>query len=76
MADVDKSRAKAKQLLTYLQADRNTWGKPKLEEVNMVEKVKETHIIVKRINCNRFIVHNQIFDYLQLVNWFRDIVTE
>jgi len=42
----------------------------------MVEKAKEIHIIVKRINCNRFIVHNHIFDYLQLVNWFRDIVTE
>jgi len=41
-----------------------------------MSKVKEMHIVVRRINRNRFIVQNQIFDYLQLVNWFKEIVTK
>lgn len=39
-------------------------------------KNKELHIIVKRINHNKFIVRNQMFDYLQLVNWFKEIISE
>lgn len=40
-----------------------------------MRKAKEIRITVKRINYNSFIVQNQVFDYLQLINWFRDIIT-
>lgn len=36
---------------------------------------KELLIMIRRVNCNRFIVDNQEFDFLGLVNWFRKIVT-
>lgn len=36
---------------------------------------KDILIVIKRINCNRFIVGNQEFDFLQLINWFREITT-
>jgi hypothetical protein len=39
-------------------------------------KSKQFNIIVKRINNNRFIVQNQDFDYLQLLNWFKEVITE
>lgn len=41
-----------------------------------MEKIKEMHIVFKRINFNRFIVQGKVMNYLELVNWFRDIVTE
>lgn len=41
-----------------------------------MDKIKEMHIIVKRITCNRFIVCGKVMNYLELLNWFRDIVTE
>lgn len=46
------------------------------KEVKQVEKIKEMHIVFKRINFNRFIVQGKVMNYLELVNWFRDIVTE
>lgn len=39
-------------------------------------KIKEVRIVVKRINNNQFIVKNQEFDFLQLANWFIQIVTD
>ena len=39
-------------------------------------KTKELHIHIKRISHNKFMIHNQEYDYLQLVNWFKDKVTK
>ncbi len=41
-----------------------------------MEKSKEVRIVIKRINHNRFVVKNQEYDFLQLVNWFKGIITE
>jgi len=38
-------------------------------------RIKELRIVIKRINNNRFFVKDQEFDFLQLVNWFREIIT-
>lgn len=39
-------------------------------------KVKELHILIKRINNNKYVVQDEILDYMQLINWFKDLVTE
>jgi len=39
-------------------------------------KPKEVRILIKRINHNRFVVKNQEYDFLQLINWFKSIITE
>jgi len=39
-------------------------------------KSKKLCILVNRINNNKFIVNNQVFDYSQLINWFKDVITE
>ena len=39
-------------------------------------KSKEVRILIKRINHNQFIVNNREYDFLQLVNWFKNIITE
>lgn len=39
-------------------------------------KSKEVQILIKRINHNRFIVKNREYDFLQLINWFKNIITE
>jgi len=33
-------------------------------------------IEIKRINYNKFIVGDEEFNFLQLVHWFKEIVTE
>ncbi len=37
---------------------------------------KEFRFVIRRISYNRFLVKNREFDYLQLVNWFKVMVTE
>jgi hypothetical protein len=39
-------------------------------------KSKELHIIIKRISYNKYVVENETFDYMQLINWFKDYITE
>ena len=39
-------------------------------------KVKELQIVIKRINNNRFLVKDQEYDYLQLLMWFKEIITD
>ncbi len=41
-----------------------------------MDKTKELKISIKRINCNYYIVKGKEYDYLELVNWFRDIITK
>jgi hypothetical protein len=46
------------------------------ERGDNVEKIKLFCLSVRRINYNLFIVDNQKFDFLQLINWFKDVMTE
>lgn len=39
-------------------------------------KFKEFRVVIKRINNNRFFVKDQEYDYLQLLNWFKEIITD
>lgn len=39
-------------------------------------KSKEVRIVIKRISCNEFVVDGKVLDYLQLINWFREIITD
>ncbi|MCX7843362.1 MAG: hypothetical protein N2489_09900 [Clostridia bacterium] len=39
-------------------------------------KTKEITIKIKRINANKYIVDGKQMDYLELVQWFKDKVTD
>lgn len=75
MVDDDKSRAEAQRLLIYHQNNRNNCADIILGGVGM-SKVKEFQIVIKRINNNKFFVKGQEYDYLQLLMWFKEIITD
>lgn len=41
-----------------------------------MSQAKELHIVIKRINNNKYILCGKILDYIQLINWFKDFITD
>lgn len=37
---------------------------------------KQLHLAIKQINYNRYIIEKQTYDYLQLINWFKKMITD
>lgn len=41
-----------------------------------MDQIKEMKISIKRINHNLFIVGKRSMNYLELITWFQELITE